>query len=521
MSGQFIFYGAGQYAHENLGKWLKKGVIPVCFADADKSKHFKKMRPRTAAQTEFEVLSLKEALELCPDADIYITVDIEIIPEVYQEIYRYIISQGVSPERVGPVPMAPTGRQCIFYGAGIYASRNLEQWVLYGIFPVCFADSNETRHNTKMRIPVSINMEFDILPVFDALDRYPEAFIYITTDPKTYDNVYDFLVSEGVSAERIGAPPMNCPFIGRLISVKYPNLATCCDNDYSELIPIVGNIGENVRKYYEYCEQLKNELNEGRLTSCTGCPALRPGCSEEKHKIREVYFAHGLSGATNCNFKCCYCGAGLHYSKKYKEQSENIIDIMRWFVENEDVKIAYYSSGEISVSPYKSEIIKLLRESGWEGEVFTNAFIYVEELSDLLAEMKYKLNVSLDSGTTESFAKIKGVDGFERVVKNIEKYASSGGKIRLKYIVLEGINCEKPDLDGFIQIAKNINALVDVSWDNQKIFSSYSETQYEAVLYLVKQCIAHNIPYCFRYNTKEYIERLQNDLGDVFMKTKF
>ena len=515
MSGQFIFYGAGQYAHEHLGRWLQKGVIPVCFADADKNKHYQKIRPGVATRTEFEVLSLKEALELCPDADIYITVDIEVIPEVYKEIYNYIISQGVSPERVGPVPKTSTGRQCIFYGAGAYASLNLEKWVLGGIAPVCFADSNEARRNTKMQIPASIDLDFDILPVFEALDRYPEAFLYISTEPESYDSIYDFLVSEGVSAERIGAPPMNCPFIGHLITVKYPNLATCCDNEYSELIPVVGNIGDNVRKYYEYCEQLTNELNEGRLSSCTGCPALRPGRSEEQLKITEVYFAQGLSGATNCNFKCCYCGAGLHYSKKYKEQSENILDVMQWFAENENVKIANYSSGEISVSPYKSEIIKLLKRNEWEGEVFTNAYIYVDELSDLLREKNYKLNVSIDSGTPDTFAKIKGVGGFERVVENLGRYASSSEKIRLKYIILEGINCEKPDLDGFIKIAKDINAIVDVSWDNHKIFSSYSETQYNAALYLVKQCIARNIPYCFRYNTKEYIDRLKKDLGDV------
>jgi hypothetical protein len=43
MLNQCIFYGAGRYAELNLETWLSKSIVPVCFADADAGKHYKRI----------------------------------------------------------------------------------------------------------------------------------------------------------------------------------------------------------------------------------------------------------------------------------------------------------------------------------------------------------------------------------------------------------------------------------------------------------------------------------------------
>ena len=506
----FIFYGAGKYAQKNLDVWLTKDLIPVCFADADKSKHCKKIRPQVPAKYAFDVLPFGKALELYPDADIYVTINAEIAPELYRDVCNYIVSQGVLPERVSTVPEISTGKQCIFYGAGQYASINLRRWVSNGIVPVCFVDSNEQKHYTKMCMPpINMEYEFEILPVHEALERYPEAFLYITTNPKSYDEVYDYLIAEGVPAERIGAPSQHCQLIGHRFVINDRSFRIC-DTGYSDVLSTTGNIKDDVEKYYAYCEQLRKDLNKGKLTTCTGCNYLHLGRSDERLKITRINLESGLPGGEKCCFRCCYCAHGMNYTRKLREQCNNVLEIMQFFRNTEDIEFVQYSAAEISISPYKREILKLMEEKKYKGRINTNAFCYVEELKNLLSEKNLFINVSIDSGTPETFAKIKSVDGFKRVVENLEKYASANGKIELKYIVLDGINCGKADLDGFISIAKKINAHVIISCDHTTPHLPMSDIQHKAILYLVKQCISLNMPYSFLLNKKD-IDRLKKE----------
>ncbi|MDR0498324.1 MAG: radical SAM protein [Holophagales bacterium] len=513
---KFMFYGAGQYAKKNLGAWLVRGLVPLCFSDADEGLHYKKISPLKPARTEFDILPLKEALELCPDADIYVTINIEADPRAYDDIRDYIISHGVAPERVGPVPSEPNGKKCIFYGIGQNARIYLERWVLSGIVPICFADSNPKKHHTVMRISTAnVDGEFDILPIHEALGRYPDAFLFITTDPESYDSTYETLLAKGVPPGRIGAPPQHCPLVGHQFVLNGSStFCICYQYGNDENIQAVGKIKEDVQNYYAHCGQLRDDLNKGKLTSCTGCPSLRLGPSSEELAINVVCLGSGMPGATKCNFNCFYCVHGLNYEKKgygRRDELDNILEILQYFAKNEDLHFLNYAAAEITISPYRAEILKLLKENKWRGVFNSNASCYIEELKDLLSEKDFYLLVSLDSGTPDTFAKLKGVDAFHKVVDNLKKYASSGGLIRLKYVVLNDINCGKADLNGFIAIAKSLNAMIAFSWDIRSNYTSYSDGQYDAISYMVRQCISSNIPFYFPYNTPEYRDRLEKD----------
>ncbi|MDR0498322.1 MAG: radical SAM protein [Holophagales bacterium] len=516
-TSRFIFYGAGQYAQKNLNSWLIRGLVPLCFSDADESLHYKSISPLRPAQTEFDILPLQEALELCPDADIYITIDIDADPKTYDDIRNYIISYGVASERVSPVPNVPTGNKCIFYGAGVHAYHHLEWWLFNGIVPICFADSNPQKHHTVMRIStVAVDGEFDILPVHEALERYPDAFLYITTEPESYDTTYDNLVAKGVPPWRIGAPPHHCQHIGQQIDLRgCTAFSIPCGYSPHLYWPAIGKIKEDVRDYYKHCEALRNDLNKGKLTDCTGCPELRPGSSNEELKLKFVSLSSGMPGGTKCNFKCFNCNHGLNYEKKAHGRNKDIDDILlilHYFAENEELRRLEFAAGEITISPHRAEILKLLKTNKWKGVLFTNASCYVEELMELLSERNYSLLVSMDAGTPETFAKIKGVDAFHKVVENLDKYASSGGQIYLKYIVFDGLNCEKTDLDGFVAIAEKINTPISISWDSRNNYINYcSELQYEAISYLARRCISRNIPFDLFYHAHTYIDRLKRE----------
>lgn len=58
-----IFYGAGQNAKIKYQNWIKEGLMPVCFVDADINKQH-------TLFDKWEILSLYEALNKYPNCDL-------------------------------------------------------------------------------------------------------------------------------------------------------------------------------------------------------------------------------------------------------------------------------------------------------------------------------------------------------------------------------------------------------------------------------------------------------------------
>lgn len=84
-----IFYGAGRNACEKFDIWVKKGLKPVCFSDADPTKHY----------TQFmgiEILPLIEAVKKYSDYKLYCTQ----ISESLYEVQKFLFSVGIPKERI-------------------------------------------------------------------------------------------------------------------------------------------------------------------------------------------------------------------------------------------------------------------------------------------------------------------------------------------------------------------------------------------------------------------------------------
>lgn|GEM_PF-2677921 len=510
MQKQLIFYGAGNWAKWNLEAWLINGYTPLCFADADKSKHYTTISPFPGKEipNEFDVFSLQEADRHYPDADIIIA----SAPGSISCTCDYIVSQGISPSRVGTVPKIATGNKYIFYGTDIHTKTKLKRWLFDGIVPVCFAD--DSKHDTKICIPSpKVQGEFAILPLNEALTRYPEANLHITVGPQSFQSTYNYLIAQGVQPSRIGGEPQHCTQLGHYIRIGGWHNSTCCASGRNWDYETTGNVKRDIELYYENCTQLRNALNSGNLTTCLGCPSLQPGQSEEPLKITYVNLSSGLHGS-NCNIKCIYCNVELDKLSSSPKQNSDILEIIQYLAETERFEFLDYTAGELTVSPYRQDILALIKEKKWQGRIYTNALVYMEEIRVLLHEKSFVINCSLDAGTAETFANVKGVDCFERVIENLTKYAEGGGSnrsIQLKYIIMEGINCDKTDINGFIAVAKRVNAEVQISRDILTIQFPISDCVYAAVLYLVKQCVLQGIPYTILALTDDYVKRLEND----------
>lgn len=168
----------------------------------------------------------------------------------------------------------------------------------------------------------------------------------------------------------------------------------------------------------------------------------------------------------------------------------NLVDTIKKFErysrgEHKNIVLA---SGEISVSPYREEVFEIIKRNRWDVHVFTNASVYVPALAELLQSGQAKIQVSMDAGTKETFAKIKGVDFWDKVVENLARYAENvaPNQIELKYILIPGVNDLERDVDGFLELAKNVHAGIFLSSDMNVMEAALPEQTYQCALRLAK-----------------------------------
>jgi len=150
-----------------------------------------------------------------------------------------------------------------------------------------------------------------------------------------------------------------------------------------------------------------------------------------------------ISLTDRCNFNCLYCRPrDFKFSKREEILSyEEIIEIVKIFLKLgiEKIKI---TGGE----PFlRKNIIFLLNEISkfpqlCDLSITTNGFFLTDIIQELKKTNFKRINVSLDTLKRERFKFITGVDGFEKVLRGIEKAIENDFKIKLNVVVLKNIN---------------------------------------------------------------------------------
>ena len=251
-------------------------------------------------------------------------------------------------------------------------------------------------------------------------------------------------------------------------------------------------------------EEHLEKLRQGIPNRCYGCPHLAQGIYSKKPIVRQILFGGGFKGAV-CNASCIYCSQFKANCYKINTTLDGH-DILRIADEyfTETITHVGIVDAEISVLPHRERLLDLVLEKNWDANICSNAIIYNEKVAEILKRQNSAFNVSLDSGTAETYHKIKQVNVFDKVVANLEKYKSEGARIFLKYILLDGINDNFDDINGFIDIAKKIGVYqILLSFDPYDVVNyvegkeekshDLSEHLYAMMCYFAARCKEENI----------------------------
>ncbi len=263
-----------------------------------------------------------------------------------------------------------------------------------------------------------------------------------------------------------------CEFLLHQIAFYNDKVRPCCsfsiekNNLFSDIYE--GDLG-GIEKYLlirkKYIEMFKN----GEKPPCyNGCTLYSNITSDnDSFKLNNLIISH----RTYCSFSCIYCEPSTGDDKKRKEiiNAKKIYDIKPILLELRNCNLIekgcrfLICGGECSEYP-KIELAWLLYYSisnDCSLLLLSSGVNYSNEIASILKINNSVLKISVDAGTKDVFYKIKRVDAYDKVWRNIERYISvtqkykgTNSRVELKYIIIPGINDTITEVDAFIKKCK-------------------------------------------------------------------
>jgi wyosine [tRNA(Phe)-imidazoG37] synthetase (radical SAM superfamily) len=337
----------------------------------------------------------------------------------------------------------------------------------YGVRPDAIVDSDANKHGKSfLGLPV---MSFE-----DAAGLYPDMHIFIGWTIYRFQIIGNLIANLRFPKERIInyepiAKRRSCKLLESMLLCTKGAFSFCCSDFGKKRSPAVafdGDYETSLQQWEELRDATVAKLGAGERTSCDGCCCVEEDWYAEHRKIILLNYASGGC----CNFNCLYCAASAKNSAGITARDIELAKVHGILNDREmlaDGLCIALAPGEPTLHRKRDEMYDIFDGKHNFAGVFTNASVYDEKLERCLKDCKCTLLVSVDAGTRETFAKIKGLDVYGRVCGNLKRYAKAAAyAVTLKYIFLPDLNDNEADIDGFVALCGEIRPLnVMLSYD--------------------------------------------------------
>lgn len=168
-----------------------------------------------------------------------------------------------------------------------------------------------------------------------------------------------------------------------------------------------------------------------------------------------------------CNANCIYCFSYQEILEKRTTKPYNIFPLFKELLNKKIYNLekapeahVSFAMGEPTILKKFEDIIKLFAKNKNKNfAVYTNGIKLSKMIEKLLAKKEIEINVviSLDAGSREVFKKVKKVDKFKDVCKNIKRYANAAKlskprNLGIKYIIIPNVNDTKEEIDKWFNL---------------------------------------------------------------------
>ncbi len=228
-------------------------------------------------------------------------------------------------------------------------------------------------------------------------------------------------------------------------------------------------------------EKKKSFLNNIETSACKDCFYLRP--LQDSDVFTAKYKNLDISHWIQCNCDCIYCTRMDFFKneKTFRAKRSSYYDMLPLLknlykydlIDRENLTVLFHG-GDIAVLKEFPPLIKELYKNGFQSAfILTNNILYQPLIEKLLKDNKGGMTTSLDSGSKETYFKIKRVDKFDSCISNLKKYVSKSEnpKIKVKYIIVDNINDNIEEIEKFLKLMSSIGIYyVEFMIDNRYIY---------------------------------------------------
>ncbi len=263
------------------------------------------------------------------------------------------------------------------------------------------------------------------------------------------------------------------------------------DNYYGELI--------DWKRFFSIKRKYRNLMKKGNvIPECRECIYLRENEWDNEDYISFINF----NNWTICNEHCVYCW--LNDEDRPHQKQYNVYPAVKDMAERGYLKKGGHitiAGGEPCVAPEFDSLIQLFMDYDLSNiRVLTNATKYSPVVEKGIKDGRVNIVVSVDSGTKETFIKVKRYDFYDRVWENIAKYAAvqaNTDRVKTKFILIPALNDTENEIDAWIDKSiqagvKHLAFDIEMMWFN-KNKENLPESLYNIVEYMLNKVKENNL----------------------------
>lgn len=206
-------------------------------------------------------------------------------------------------------------------------------------------------------------------------------------------------------------------------------------------------------------QNLHKKINCGEESGCSSCPFLEFKDWGALDKLDVQYLSFEYHSV--CNLKCFYCSDTYFGGKQANYDVKHLLDKLLDGHALDNCGTVVWGGGEPVIGKNFNSMLELTVERipYATQRVLTNSIKHNKTVQRLLAENKISVTTSVDAGTDETYAKVRGMAGLNKAMKNLQKYAeANSNQVTVKYIFTEG-NYSLEEVRAFILQVHSYNLI--------------------------------------------------------------
>lgn len=265
----------------------------------------------------------------------------------------------------------------------------------------------------------------------------------------------NLLFERGVSESRIiNYQPVEkkktCALFAHNWIVEYRRFVCCCIEEYK---PRFDNKKLDPHEGLEYLDATRKGLIDGRIPLPEGCRTCFNNKESYILKSRKLN-SFDFSFRGWCNYKCDYCSSNHPDIQGYNDRFslEEYLEELEKRKMSNDIFSVLYAVRESCLNEKRFGLYDYCGEKQYFLDVFINCSVFDKSLFELAHRSPVIIRKSLDAGTPETYARIKGVDFYKKATENMRHYLEAPFlSLNPKYLFVPNINDNEKDIENFVQ----------------------------------------------------------------------